>query len=241
MDSRVLASLLYAGQDWLRGKVSGMDALTFKAKRTHKNDELATFLVVTPYSRHQEFSSQKHKDLKELCRSKYSMGFHSLHGTDCREDNLLLFDNYLLNKQPSVPPGGSFVVDTSLINKDQANALEYVSGLDLSMRERIIISGGMVLTCTGLRPSSDVDIITDIEDLAVGTSHNNFITRWSRYSSYKEIISDPTKTFWMRYKNKIIRFLSYSELLDIKTRRFKNNGSEKDRNDIELLSRLSSP
>ena len=134
----------------------------------------------------------------------------------------------------------NFEVETSLLNKDQLNALEYFSSLDLAQRERLVISGGMVLACMGLRSSLDIDIITDMNNLKLGTSHNDFITKWSRHTSHKEILSDPAKTFWMKYKNKIIRFLSLNELIDLKIRRFKSKTSEKDRADIEIISKLLS-
>ena len=240
IETKTIISLLYAGQDWLRGKISGMDALNFKVQQVHKDTNRTTFLVVTPHSCHQEFNLQKHKDLKELCRSKYSIGFHSLHGTDCREDNLLLFDNYLLRDKAAIPMAADFEVATSLLNKNQLDALDYFSSLDLFQRERLVISGGMVLACMGLRSTSDIDIITDINNLKTGTSHNDFVTKWSRHTSYKEFLSDPAKTFWMKHKNKILRFLSLNELIDLKIRRYKSKPSEKDRADIEIISKLTS-
>ena len=85
-----------------------------------------------------------------------------------------------------------------------------------------------------------VTVTADINNLKTGKSHNDFVTKWSRHTSYKEFLSDPAKTFWMKHKNKILRFLSLNELIDLKIRRYKSKPSEKDRADIEIISKLTS-
>ena len=126
--------------------------MRWKAANTCQENGYISFLIVTPHQISKKFSNFALKDLKELCRSVYGNGFHSIHSTDTLEENVFLFDNFI---GKSFFNNSNFVVPleakTDLLSSQQKEFLEQLSCLDLSRRERIVISGGLVLALLGLR------------------------------------------------------------------------------------------
>ena len=94
------------------------------------------------------------------------------------------------------------------------------------------------MACLGMRETSDIDVISDIQDCPYATLHNSFIERWSEYKQYELILCDPMKTFWMTYKGCLIRVLDINILRAIKLQRHRVKEQDKDLQDIHLLNKL---
>ena len=236
-----LIHTLYPGCDWLGNDLNGFKGLRWKAANTCQENGYISFLIVTPHQISKKFSNSALKDLKELCRSVYGNGFHSIHSTDTLEENVFLFDNFI---GKSFFNNSNFVVPleakTDLLSSQQKEFLEQLSCLDLSRRERIVISGGLVLALLGLRATNDIDLITDIKLGSEVNSHNKYVEKYGQCGSYLEIISNPAETFWLMYKGKAIRILGLDRLIAMKDHKFKSSRDKKHSLDIAMINAMRS-
>ena len=129
----------------------------------------------------------------------------------------------------------NIAVKTSLLTAEQKLFLDSLSSLEITRREQIVISGGMLMACLGIRSTNDVDIICDPYDSTFRESHNIFIETYAEIKSYKEIIFGDHGYLWLSYKGKAIRFLPLEIFIRAKQKRFSLRGSKKDCDDLNLL------
>ena len=235
-DSLLLVSSLYSGSDWISNQKDAIGNLKWKAKAIRGDKNKAALLICTPKYFKKGISINAVKDLKELARTFYKKGFHSIHSTDNCEENVLLFENLFINKIKDTTCGYNFSIREELLSEKQKEFLNYLASLDLNIRHQVIVSGGLVLACLGIRNSKDIDLVTDLKFKHISEVHNQFIEKYSSIHSYREVLFEEGKSFCMLFRGKIIRLISLSLLLEIKEKRFREKPNEKDRNDIDLIN-----
>lgn len=234
-EAKTLVSCLYSGNSWLQSNFSGVTGLTWKTRQVYTGLSNVDFLIVSPYTKNQTVDTRVLKDLKELSRFYYGNGFHSVHSTDNIEENLRVFSNIIMDNTSARYLHDNFEVSTALLNAKQRDFFDSLSRLSISCRERIVITGSLVLACLNIRPAKDIDIITDLEIFPEIARHNQFIEAYSGIGSFTNVLSHPANTFWMIYKGKSIRLLSLDILLEMKMSRAIAKSQPKDELDISLI------
>ena len=138
--------------------------LNWKSKNIFRQNGELVFLICTPHYINPTIHQSVTKDIKELSRSFYGIGFHSMHSTDTLDENLLLYDNFILGSSQDLK-GATFLFEaqTKLLNYDQKQFIDALIQKDISWRERTIISGGLALSLMGIRETKDIDLITDLK------------------------------------------------------------------------------
>ena len=235
-DAERLVGSLYNESEWIRTHQS--KGLKWKANQVYAQDGKALFLLCSPLNYSQPLSIQAIKDLKELGRSYYGIGFHSIHSTDNQEENIIAFDNLLAS--PKVPGFNlkNIAVNVDLLAADQRSFLDRLAGMDINVRERVVISGGMLMACLGVRSTKDIDLISDFDNGIFRGTHNEFIESYAGIKSYKEIIFGDHGYLWMSYGGRAIRFVPLHILVRAKQARASLRSNIKDVNDLKLLKDL---
>ena len=239
--SKDLVRALYADCDWLGNANNNFQGLEWKSRQIAGKKNLADILFCTPHDNSFDSKLMLQKDVKELCRSIYGIGFHSMHCTDTVDEKLLLIDNFLLDSH--LPPecrrkhslNFSFKANLQTLKKNQIYFLDSLIKLPIEHRERIIISGGMVMALLGIRETTDIDVIGDIKLPSGIQSHNAFASNYGDCKSYEDFIRDPSKTMWLIYRGKAIRTITLYELYKIKLNRFRSKKTQKDKLDAKLI------
>jgi hypothetical protein len=216
---------IYLGQPWLneQGESSGF---------THKVKSCFPFPGTLNAILLDNCNSKKIRSTKELIRTYYDVGNHSIHITDGEEEVLMaaqiLFNDNSINL---LRIGGNYLPGFHSMLFRYRNWLEQ-SGLN---RESFCVDGSACLALLGLRECRDIDFLYHgdiklLQDLPEKIEcHNSQQELYSHVIS--DIVSDPRLHCW--YMG--VKFCIPSLILEMKQRR----NETKDRVDVALLrSRL---
>lgn len=227
---------LYAGAEWIGGNSNDYAGADWKAQCTAVDQGPIDVIICSPYD--ERMSAQDAvKDLKERVREIYEIGFHGIHGTDNREENLHFFDTIALNNPIVEASNIGFDVKLSALNSEQIRFLDFLAEQPIGYREKVVLSGGMVLAALGLRETADIDWISDVNEIPYGESHEQFLAKYTGHTVV-QILSDPANTFQLMYRGKLIKFLSLNIIKALKTRKNDASPTIKDGTDIELLRQI---
>ena len=125
----------------------------------------------------------------------------------------------------------------SALNSEQIRFLDFLAEQPIGYREKVVLSGGMVLAALGLRETADIDWISDVNEIPYGESHEQFLAKYTGHTVV-QILSDPANTFQLMYRGKLIKFLSLNIIKALKTRKNDASPTIKDGTDIELLRQI---
>ena len=236
-DSQRLVGSLYSveGASWISMQKNKNDGLKYKAKEISAKNGKTVFLLCSPLNNTQSLNNKMIKEIKELGRSFYDNGCHSIHSIDSQEENIIAFDNLLASPVASNGPLINSTIEKNLLNTEQKLFLDKLSSLGIAKREQIIISGGMLMACLGIRPDNEIDIICDPHDDTFRETQNEFIETYGEIKSFKEIIFGDHGYLWLSYKGKAIRFLPLDIFVRAKQKKVALRGSKKDSDDLNLL------
>ena len=237
-----LVKNLYPDSAWLGSRDNDFEGLKWKSKNVFLDGANALFLVCASdprnYSKNQ---GNILKDIKEIVRSTYGIGFHSIHSTDSVDEKILLWDNFVLNEicgQKNRHNGCSSKAQVDLLTNEQKLFIDILANKPLSERERTVVSGGFSLALLGIRATKDIDLITDLNYGSKVDIHNTFVEKYGDCDSFYDFISDPLKTFWLMHQGKAIRIISLLELHKIKLRRIAEVDSKKDFSDVKRIEEI---